>query len=404
MACIDHAEGMRHFVSKDPEDKPQVYALQFVDDWQVSPGHGHVGKRFLLTSSENHIHLFELLLEPRAMVDTKLSTVEECDEDEDEEGSEKSDDEQKAYPWHFREVFSIGFGDLHSPEYGVSVGRVTPDGNDVLPFTNPSNGSSSPAYGGARNPDNVIYVFDASYNPANGMLGVALSDGSLRLLNGRGECMTVLQLPGSTAHLTSFCWDSTGTQLATSVANTGHVITWEILLNASRTDVQKTSCRAVFAGGHDRTVFGTRYFGNTASTTEGKDPFLISWGVDGRIALWDAQAVDELDAPIATLQNDPEYPVFNLDYHADSRQIAVVGGAGDGGFIGIPTFIFDLEKSEPKSTTPRTEEGTDYESDGAKKTKVSAGNAERSVALRSHEKSETREESKKQKTGAHSQR
>jgi len=353
MACIDHTDGLRHFTPSDPEDKPQIYSLQFIENWEVTPGATCTNK-FLLTSSEDHVHIWEVVQEPKALRDVTLATVEEEGEGYEEASQEE---EEEQYPWHFKEVFSIGFGDLHSIDYGICVGRVTESSSPMLQYTNTAalkGINRTAAFGGERNPDGDVFVFDASYCTTNGMLGVALSDGSLRLLNGRGECLSVLQLPGANTHLTSFCWDSTGTKLATSVAGTGHVVTWEILLNASRSDVQKTSCQAILGGGHTGTVFGTFYCGS--KTEDQNDPLLLSWGVDGRVSVWHAETYGEADFPIATLVNDSEYPIFGLDYHEGTGCLALVGGSGDGGFIGIPAILYDIEKPDPKTSNPRSED------------------------------------------------
>ena len=374
MACIDHSQNLRHFEPTDVDDRPQIYALQFIDNWQVHAGcpSSSNNNRVLLTSSENHIHVWELIQEPKRQ--DGIGTVMEGDE-EDEELSEKDDQEdRKEYPWHFREVFSIGFGDLQSMGYGVSVGRVTEQASPTLPYTNTTGSGGGEAFGGERNPTGVIFVFDAAYCPTNGLLGVALSDGSLRLLNGRGICVSVLQLPGVSTHLTSFCWDTTGTQLATSVAATGHLVTWEILLNRAGTEVQKTACSAILGGGHDRTVYGMLYCGKTTENgNQEQDALLLSWGGDGRVVLWDAKATGEVDVPIATLFNNPDYPVYGLDFDERSRYLALVGGSGDGGFIGIPVRLYDVfPESRLKTPNHRKDEKVDAarEEDALKKLRL----------------------------------
>lgn len=129
---------------------------------------------------------------------------------------------------------SLNFVPFQNPGYGVSVCQVTSSGLGIQrgaqgKLKRTIDGSSAQtAFGGERNPSNLIFAFDAVYCPANGLLGVALSDGSLRLINGRGVCISIVQLPGCQSHLTSFSWDSTGTRLATSVA-TGHVVRMHLL-------------------------------------------------------------------------------------------------------------------------------------------------------------------------------
>jgi WD40 repeat protein len=181
-------------------------------------------------------------------------------------------------------------------------------------------------FGGERNPMNIIYVFDASYCKANGILGVALSDGTLRLMNGRGVCLSVLQLPGSneasiSTHLTSFSWDPTGQRLATTVA-TGHLITWNIELinplgmvgyhepnyrHSLVSDGIHTTCSAVMDGGHNlgKPLYGCLYIEN--------GQLLISYGSDGRICLWDSGSIGEIHEPIAVLWDN------NLSVHPRSE-------------------------------------------------------------------------------------
>jgi WD40 repeat protein len=214
IVTLDHSsfEG-RTKASDDDDGIPQIYALQFIEHWQ---GLASENNDFLMTSSDDYVHLWEM--------DTA-----------------QGDDDKLC----LSEVFSIRFTAVDNVGSGVSVCPVTSAGLKV-PNTQPSLSTSTEhAFGGERNPSNVIYVFDASYCPGNGLLGVALSDGSMRLVNGRGVCVSVLSLPGCKSHLTSFTWDSTGSRLASCVA-TGHLILWSIENGEGRTVV---SCLAVLEGG-----------------------------------------------------------------------------------------------------------------------------------------------------------
>ena len=226
-ATLDHSAFDR--VPANPEDeaeKPQVYAIQWIDHWSGLPVSSDKATKnsFLLTSSDDFIHLWELESKPAG------------------------DSKQLK----FREVMSLNFVSFQNPAYGVSVCQVTSSGlglqssggqvktsNDAAP--------AQKAFGGERNPNNMIFVFDAVYCSANGLLGVALSDGSLRLVNGRGVCISIMQLPGCQSHLTSFSWDSTGTRLATSVA-TGHVILWGMEVHDDKGSLA-TTCTAILEGG-----------------------------------------------------------------------------------------------------------------------------------------------------------
>ena len=169
---------------------------------------------FLLTSSDDHVHLWEI-----DQLNKKT----------------KAADGAVSRQLHLREVLSLKFVSMNGPARGVMISPVTEESmlQNLCDAHAASHQPSGFQFGGERNPENLIFVFDAFYCATNGLLGVALSDGSLRLMNGRGVCLSVLELPGGQSHLTSFAWDSTGTKLVTTVA-TGHLITWGIELTTPR--------------------------------------------------------------------------------------------------------------------------------------------------------------------------
>lgn len=319
-AKIDHSQ-LSHFApTEDPDDKPQVYALQFIEDWK---GLGSTGEQnsFLLTSSDDHVHLWEWDNLKRVELESRSSETQLLVD--------------------FREIISIKFSSLHGQGYGVRVGQVSKTGMFSLPSTvsrdeqqdmMPSNGDST--FGGERNPNGLTFVFDAQYNAVSGCLGVALSDGSLRILNGRGVCLSVLKLPGINSHLTSFAWDLSGRRLATCVAS-GHIITWNIEVHGS--DV-RASCAAIFENGHEagRPLFGARYVDNHQHSEE----ILLSWGVDGRLCLWDAFAEGEAHGPLAILLARQSYPVYSVCLR--SGRVGVGGGGSDSDFIGVPVYLYDF--------------------------------------------------------------
>ena len=333
-ASLDHSK-LNHFApSDDQEDKPQIYSLQFIDNWTALPGvDSDASNSFLLTSSDDHVHLWEIDAQKKA----------------------KAENTSADKKMHLREVMSIRFGDMHGTGYGVFVGQVSGQ-VDGLPSTVSDHeggggggvvdddNDTSYRFGGSRNPQNLVYVFDASYCQANDLLGVALSDGTLRILNGRGVCLSLLQLPGVNAHLTSFAWDATGTRLATCVA-TGHIVTWGIEKAPPDDPMGSTiyaSCSAIFEGGHDlgRPLFGTRYWGNR-SKDDNAEELLLSWGVDGRLCVWDSRADEEIDEPIAVLVEKPDYPIYAVEVRP-SGVIALGGGGSEGGFVGIPAYVYDV--------------------------------------------------------------
>lgn len=127
------------------------------------------------------------------------------------------------------------------------------------------------AFGGERNPDNALFVFDASHCEMNDLLGVALSDGTCRVLcNGNSDDgdqassssyqeRCVLGLPpdyfGNNrggGHLTALSWDTSGTRLATCLAS-GRVVLWSIHTVKKGIDgmdvLLQPSCISVLDGG-----------------------------------------------------------------------------------------------------------------------------------------------------------
>jgi WD40 repeat protein len=341
LCVLDHAT-FNHFTPQDDTDKPQIYSLQFVDHWFGLPTAAEEktdeagSNSFLLTSSDDHVHLWEV--------------------DQSQKRSKGEDGKGEAKV-HLCEVFSIRFGSLHETGYGIRLGQVT--GNRERSTASESEGASSEKkiedvgfrFGGERNPHNLVYVFDSAYSSTNGLLGVALSDGSLRLLNGRGVCLSVLQLPGVESHLTSFGWDSTGERLATCVG-TGQLVTWRIAHNTStpggphiQQQRLQPSCTAVLSGGHEpgRPLFGAMYLGET-------EELLLTWGYDGRVCLWDATRETEIEAPLATLLCKDDYPIFAAakSQHSGSPSaekapdVLAVAGGSTAGFLGVPVYLYDL--------------------------------------------------------------
>lgn len=315
------------------DDPPQVYALQFINHWKgITQTEFPIRNNFLMTSSDDFIHLWEI-------GETEIKKSENL--------SVKSDSKDIGVI-RLVEVMSMNFSCLDDFGFGVSVTNVTTSG---LKTTESRDGSyrenvkrHKRNFGGERNPQNIIYVFDASYNAATGLLGVALSDGSLRLINGRGICVSPITLPGNYSHFTSFSWDVAGKHLALCVAS-GALVLLSIEINGSSI---KPCCKAVLQGGHieGRPVFGAVFCG---------DDLILSCGVDGRLCLWDSKSEGNIVAPLSTLLANPAYPLFTVDIlHFDSSKsenkepseklqaTIACGGGRTGGFIGIPIQLHDV--------------------------------------------------------------
>jgi WD40 repeat protein len=301
----------------------EIYCLQFIDTWKGLP----LNSRFdstpkslnvLMTSAEDFIYIWEY--------DTSINNI-------------QSD-------FRMNKVLSLHFTHLACGYGGVFV-HVNIDGtNDLSSKWTKENKANlitttttSKAFGGDRNPNNLVFVFDAVQCPANDLLGVALSDGSLRLINGRGVCMTILQLPGCQSHLTSFAWNKSGTRLASCVAS-GQVVLWDINHIDGRKHIEP-SCRSVLEGGHKvgRPLYGASFFG-------GDEDLLLTWGVDGRLVLWDSYSSGQIHSPIRTLVDNEDYPIYAVDHFScpnDTKRSFIVScGGREAGFIGVPFTLYDL--------------------------------------------------------------
>lgn len=115
-------------------------------------------------------------------------------------------------------------------------------------------------FGGPRNPNNNIFVFDSCYNPKNECVAVALSDGTCRIVSlpdvereganveGHGQCALALP-PAIQGHLTAVNWDSSGSRLAACIAS-GKLVMWviQIGMREGRREFYP-SCIAALSGG-----------------------------------------------------------------------------------------------------------------------------------------------------------
>ena len=100
---------------------------------------------------------------------------------------------------------------------------------------------------------------------------------------------------------------------------------------------------SLFLQGHapGRPLFGSCFCGGP------NQELLASWGVDGNLSLWDSYAPGNIYSPMAILRSDSEYPIYAVDL---SDHCIAVGGGSDGGFVGIPLYLYDFP-SEMTTTT-----------------------------------------------------
>ncbi len=233
---------------KEEDEGTEIYSLQFIDKWQGLPFPNSSDDDseaqslcVLMTSSEDFIHIWQF-----------------CP---DSVPAEEATDGK----FNFINIMDIKFTHMEHGYGGVFVHIENSNNSYDYPKWTKAQASNiivdRKAFGGVRNPENLVYVFDAVQCPANNLLGVALSDGTTRLVNARGLCVTILQVPGNQSHLTSLSWDKTGCRLASCVGS-GHVVLWDIDFGDGK-GVVDPKCRAVLEGGHQigRPLFGAAFFG-----------------------------------------------------------------------------------------------------------------------------------------------
>ena len=82
-------------------------------------------------------------------------------------------------------------------------------------------------------------------------------------------------------------------------------------------------------------MFGTCYYGE-------HEDLLLSWGIDGRLCVWDSYIRGNIRSPIAILEQSTDYPIYAVDVSKDYRQLSLAGGDGEN-FIGNPFYLYDTK-------------------------------------------------------------
>ena len=80
----------------------------------------------------------------------------------------------------------------------------------------------------------------------------------------------------------------------------------------------------------------------------------MTWGVDGKVCLWDAFSMGEISDPLCTLVSNTNYPIYALDITTEenvdsasqepesdkTKMHIAIGGGTDGGFLGVPAYMY----------------------------------------------------------------
>jgi WD40 repeat protein len=204
--AVDDSESSTEDDDKEEEDRPQIYGLQFVHSQAALSN-----MNTLLVSTNDCIYLWNV---------------------------EKYEDEDVSINLRrFLPLLSLRFSHLNDESFEANK------------------------FGGPRNPDNNLFVFDAQYSESNDFLGAALSDGTCRVISVHDgddgpfyQERCVLGLPPGYfgergGHLTALSWDKSGTRLATCIGS-GRVVLWLIqLVDNNGTEELHPACLSVLEGG-----------------------------------------------------------------------------------------------------------------------------------------------------------
>lgn len=78
----------------------------------------------------------------------------------------------------------------------------------------------------------------------------------------------------------------------------------------------------------------------------------MSWGVDGRLCLWDSESHGQIHAPISTLIARQDYPIYAVDIYSSTNDNTstlsrlAVGGGMTPGFMGVPLYLYDVKRMQ----------------------------------------------------------
>lgn len=158
-------------------------------------------------------------------------------------------------------------------------------------------------FGGERNPDDEVVVFDAKPAPEQtDVIGLALSDGTFRLLDVRErDNQTTIQ--ASETHLAAFSWQDVHTMFACS--GDGVCSSWDL----------RTSQRIFAQQAHERTVFGAALVGRN----------WLTYSSDCLLKVWSVDTAAGAMHPVTTFALD-RFPVYSCAVDPDRRLILCAGG------------------------------------------------------------------------------
>ncbi|GMH74306.1 hypothetical protein TrRE_jg4708 [Triparma retinervis] len=188
--------------------------------------------------------------------------------------------------------------------------------------------------GGGRNPNDIVYVFGMDWSAARGELALALSDGTCRVMNLKGELRSVLSLPVESIRATNCKWSDKGQRLTTSFSS-GHVALWG-LDGASG----KPRCLGLYGG--VGICYGATTFPPDAPEVMGEA--VLSYGKGGRVWAFDSRFAAGDPVAWTGREGGEGEEVFDVEsWWTETGVTIAVGGRREEGAIGVPILLYKID-------------------------------------------------------------
>ncbi|CAM9520760.1 unnamed protein product [Phaeothamnion confervicola] len=233
----------------------------------------------------------------------------------------------------------------------------------------------SNSLGGPRNPDDVVFVFDAKAHAAGDIIAVALSDGTVRTVDPRVAVPVGSLTAVGASHMAGVAWSDDGALLAAcgaggggSGGRGGAVHCW---------DFRAAGRPAAVYWGHEGPVYGCCFLPQPLPATrdgEAAAPpglqLLLSWAGDGTVRCWRSDDVTtdgscglgcvgirgasacgdgtgatpasgEVTEPAVIVELRGE-PIYHCAFRADRGWLALASAGKHGAILGVPIRLYDI--------------------------------------------------------------
>jgi WD40 repeat protein len=287
----------------------------------------------------------------------ELSLVSTCDVSIDDDGGESEiKDELSPQIYACQMITPITL--MTASDDTITIWNIVPkDGDETLA------GSRLKQYafdslgygtiGGGRNPHDLIYIFDASYNQTFDLIAVGLSDGTTRLIEREtGECKAIVSIPLDKCYVTSVSFTSSTTYVCTY--NTGHTVLYMLSKEVSAHSIEEyTVTSGVISVLGDETADSAVFGAVAAPGLTADEGFLVSYSNDGHLRVYrvgEGRLVHDGSVPPAVRIKASGGEVYACVARLDreEKKLVVYAGGnmeGEGSFMGESIRVFKIDLS-----------------------------------------------------------